>query len=244
MSDDEILNVQQRIADQITAKLNAARQETIVTKVIELLLTRIVFAGKSIQSLQEHAPHDFLFDSAMILRGIYDAMLQALYILHDPACREERAKLYLDFRWVEKIKFIRLFDGNTTSLARRISNSSLRASAEPALEQEFQRVKGQFEDAKGRLRNHWYPENNLRCLAIETGFESEYEILQQQLSGYVHSSSYALIERPPFQGFLAVDLTLRFGFRVLGKFAEYAGVSLDAVEMKLVSLAQQNVFDF
>ena len=81
MSDDEILEAQRRIANGIVTKINAVPKPCEVTEAIELLLTRIVGAGTSLIALRKDAPHDFAFDGAMILRGIYDAMLQALFIL-------------------------------------------------------------------------------------------------------------------------------------------------------------------
>ena len=243
MTDSQIIEVQAQIANSIAKKLNENRKATTVTNAIELLMIRIVAAGNSLRVLQEHAPHDVAFDGAMILRGIYDSMLQALYILNDPPCQEARAALYLEYRWIEKRKRIELFDSNSTTLAQRLSQSPLRQSTEPAIDREFQRVRGNYENSKQRLRNHWY-EGSLRDLATTTGFESEYEVLQQLLSGAVHASSLALQEGPNFEGFLVMDFAWRFSLRVLGKFAEYANIKLDDVETTLIRSASENVLNF
>lgn len=242
MTDDQILDFQANTANGIVARLNKARQNGPVTEAIELLLGRIVGAGNSLLVLRDKSPHNFIFDGAMVLRGVYDAMLQALYILKDASARNERARLYLDYFWVEKKSTLELLDRNPTQFAKRISQSPRRTNAEPAIESEYQRVLPQFQNKKGKPRDHWY-EGNLRDLARSVGLEPEYEILQRQLSGVVHSSSYALREGMPMGDFLLLDLVWRFSFRVLGQFAEYAGIALDKVELDLVSISNGIVFD-
>jgi hypothetical protein len=103
-------------------------------------------------------------------------------------------------------------------------------------------VRVKFENAKGNLRNHWFPEKNLREIARAVGRESEYEILQKQLSGAVHSSAFTLKNGSPYKGFLLSDLAWRFSFRVLGKFAEYVQIELDE-ELPLIRSAEDNVFE-
>lgn len=127
MTEDQLLEIQATAANAIVRRLNAARREGPVTVAIELLLGRIVGAGNSLRVLREHSPHDFVFDGAMILRGIYDAMLQALFILIDASRREDRARQYLDYRWVEKQNAIHLFDRSPTYVGRRVSESPRRA---------------------------------------------------------------------------------------------------------------------
>jgi hypothetical protein len=180
MSDDEILDFQTRVANSIVAKLNCARVTSPVTDAIELLLHRLVDGGNSLRLLRDKAQHRFEFDGALILRGNYDTMLQALYILQSPATRDARAQLYLDFFWVEKVNSIALFDRSPTGLGKHVAQSPRRAAVEPAIQAEFQRVQGQFTNSKGRLRAHWY-EGQLDTLAKALGLEAEYTIMQRQL---------------------------------------------------------------
>ena len=177
----------------------------------------------------------------MILRGIYDAMLQALYILSDPLQREARADDYLDFRWVERKSTIPLFDSSPTCLAQQISKSPRRAGTEPTIDTRYASVCPKFKNAKGQLRDHWY-EGRLRDLAKAVNLESEYEILQKQLSGTVHSSADALQDQPAYPEYVLLSLAWTFSFRVLGKFAEYAQVTLDRYEGELVRLSESNIF--
>lgn len=243
MTDDEMLEFRARTANAIVKKLKDARRESPVTIAIELLLNRIIGSGNSLRVLREHAPHEFTFDGAMILRGIYDTMLQALFILADPQHQETRAVQYLDYFWVEKHKAIHLFDNSDTYLGHRISNSPRRANTEPAIEQEFQKVRQKYEvGKKGKLRDHWY-EGSLCDLAKDVGVGSEYDILQKQLSGIVHSSAYALQQTiPTYNELVLLNFAWRFSFRVLGKYAEYAKITLDKCEGELVRRSELNIF--
>ena len=81
-----------------------------VAKASWLLYQRIGHASQSLYVLRDHAPHDWSVDGVSILRTIYDATLQLLWLLHDPKRRAERAKLYLDFLEVEKHQMLHRFD--------------------------------------------------------------------------------------------------------------------------------------
>jgi len=242
MSDDELLEFDRKTANGIVAKLNAARRDSVVTSAIEVLLSRIVGAGNSLHTLRNYAPHEYAPDGGMILRGTYDAMIQALYILSDSTEQEARAQLYLDYFWVEKKETIELLDTSPTLFGKQMSNSPRRASAEQAIEERFQSVCGRFRNRnKSTFRKHWYA-GDLRVLAAALGLESEYLLLHKHLSGIVHSSAYALKEGMPIQGFLLLSLAWRFSYRVLGKFSEYANITLENHERERIRLAQGNIF--
>jgi hypothetical protein len=222
MTDDQLCDFKAKIANDIVSKLNAARQENAVTNAIELLLGRIVAAGNSLRVLNDNAPHDIAFDGAMILRGIYDAMLQALYILKDPQHQNTRAEDYLDFFWIEKRNMQKRAVCSSTAFGKQMATSKLRAVAEPATEHEYNRVYTKFKNMKGpKTRDHWY-KGSLRDLAKEVGLESEYELLQEQLSGAVHASAFALKAQRVIHGNVLMTFAWKFSFRVLGLFAKYA----------------------
>jgi hypothetical protein len=124
-----------------------------------------------------------------------------------------------------------------------MSQSPRRAAAEPAIEQEIQRALPQFYNSKKKPRDHWY-EGSLRDLAQLVRLESEYEIFQKNLSGVVHSSAYGLKEGMTFDKFLLINWAFRFSYRLMGKFAEHAGVVLESDEAELVRISRGNIFDF
>lgn len=242
MNDEQILEFYANTANEIVSKLNASRRQGTVTKAVELLIGRIVGAGNSLRVLYHHAPQQSAFDGLMVLRGIYDAMVQTLFILNDPAQRDERSKLYLDFYWMEKQQYILLFDKNPTYLSGRVSNSRKRSSVEAAIKKRIREIEPKFKTTKGKPQRHWY-RGDLRDLAREVHLEAEYEIIQKQLSGVVHASAYALQEEPLYSGFLLADFAWRFSFRVLGKFSEYAEIELTETQLQLVRMSADNVFD-
>jgi hypothetical protein len=99
-----------------------------------------------------------------------------------------------------------------------------------------------FQDGKLKVRDHWY-KGNLRDLSKAVGLEAEYDILQAQLSGAVHASAYALKEETHVKDFLLLDWAWRFSFRVLGKFAAFAGIELSELERDLIRSCEANIFN-
>ncbi len=77
VTDDEYLAFYASTLNALVKKLNGARRESSVTTAIEFILGRLVCAGQSIEVLRKHAAHKYAFDGVMILRGMYDTMLQA-----------------------------------------------------------------------------------------------------------------------------------------------------------------------
>jgi hypothetical protein len=245
MSIEQLLGMQQDMANEIVKKLTASQRPTAVTRAVELLLTRIVASGNSLAVLRQSNVHPYTFDEAMIVRGIYDAMSQALYILDDATTSDERAQLYLDWYWIEKKDEIARYDNNSTFLAQRMSKSPKRPAAEPLFEQRYRDAFPKYATKKGdKTRQHWYC-GSLRELAkaVTPSLESEYELLQAYLSGPTHSSVYALCEPPVFDKELLADFAWRFSYRVLGKFARYTGIALTEDEQGMIALATENIFN-
>ena len=241
-SHDQSLDSQSLLANQIVSKLNAVYKPGPVAIAIEMVSGRIVGSGNSLAILHRCSPHDWKFDGASILRNIYDVMLQGLYIMADPAKRDERAQLYLDFMDVERKRRIDLMDASETDIAKHVSGSPKRLEAEPAIKQRFDAVRAKFTTKKDKLRATWYP-GSLRDLAGASVLEPEYKLMQRFLSGVVHSSPLTLKEGPLVCGFLLTEWHWRFAFRILGAYAEYKGVALDETEMALVDSARTNVFN-
>jgi len=238
--DLEFRRVAVKIANRITAKIRQAPSQGPATKALVGLLTRVTNACTSIGVLIDKSPRQPDADCATILRSMYDAMLQGLYILKDPTQREKRARLFLDYVVVERYRFMELLDGNPTPFAKKLKSSPARSLGEPELGQKFNQVKSQFLTPKGKLRTTWY-EGSLRDLARHVGLEDEYEILQRILSNIVHSTPLTLRYGPLIRGNHLPTFAWQFGIRLLGAVADYAGVSLDDEERDLVESMDKSV---
>jgi len=186
---------------------------------------------------------DFRFDAASLLRTAYDAMLQGLYIMKEPQDREERAGLFLDFIYVEKVEWFKLYDGNPTDLAKFVSQSPKRRDAEPEIRKRFDEVKDQFMTKKGKLQENWYP-GKPYDLAKETGYESEYKLMQKILSGVVHSTPRTLQEGPWMSEYMLLSWYWQFTFRILGAYADFKGIELNEDEKESIADAQENALNF
>ncbi|MEI7836429.1 MAG: DUF5677 domain-containing protein [Planctomycetota bacterium] len=230
------------MANGILAKLNAIEKPGPVTVAIELIVGRLVESGNSLGVLRRNSPHNYRFDALSILRTMYDVTLQGLFIMADCAEREARAQLYLDFMCVERKQRVDRMDSSGTGLAKHVSGSPMRAMGEPAIKEQFKAVQAKYTNKKGKIRTNWYP-GNLLDLATATGLEAEYHLMQKLLSGVVHSTPLTLMEGPCVPDFLLIDWHWLFAFRILGAYAGYKGVVLDATEKGLVDLAQTIAFD-
>src|SRR5262245_57635459 len=86
------------------------RTPTPTTRALEPFKNRLTCAVESLTALDRFAKHDSRPDGMTLLRAMYDAQLQALYILEDPAKADERAQLFLDFRWIEQRQMQRVIE--------------------------------------------------------------------------------------------------------------------------------------
>jgi hypothetical protein len=244
MTDSEISEFFAQTGNTILARINATNKPRAVVKASEALLGRLVQSGNTLRVLSDNAGHEWTWDAASIVRTSYDAMLQALYIFHDNAQCEELAMRFLDFRVIEQVKLLRLFEQGLTSVSRRMVQSPRRAKYEGEILKEFDRVCQKYgidQSPSKRLPKDWHG-SDLRKLAKKTGYESEYLILQKQLSAIVHSSVFG-IDTTYFKPEHLIHFQWDFAYRVLDKVAAYAGIELMDSERKLLDLSKQNIFD-
>jgi hypothetical protein len=243
MNDDGIVELWARIGNGIVFKVNQSNKRDDIVKASQRLLGRLVDSGSTLRILFEHAKqHDWTADGATILRTTYDAMIQALYILADPKEQQQRARRFLDFSIVERVKILRLADARRTAASRQIADSKLRAGVESDIQNEFKRVCSLYGYDMKKPPTYWY-KGSLRDLAKAVGYETEYEILHKQLSATAHSSMFGLTANAVFSGFNALQLYWLFAFRVLGKFVDYVGITLSDTEKGMLALADRNVLD-
>ncbi len=231
-------------ATEITRAINEhVTKATPTRKALEPFQNRIRCALDSLRTLHGNARHDFRPDGMTLLRAMYDAHLQALYILADQKEADARAQLFIDFRWIEQRRMQELLERNPTRFAKTLFESPKRAEGEAVREANYQKLRLKYLTKKGKDRADWYP-GTLRELAEAVGLESEYEILQRLLSGAVHSSPSALLVGPAFSDAEHVLLVgWRIMFRVLGRIAEHHGVELTDEMRQEVRDSMRNLFD-
>lgn len=196
-----------------------------VWRSLRFLVDRIMRSVVNIHRLFDASAEDAAWDGAAILRTIYDAHLQALYILKEP---ETRGKQYVDYLWVELHQMVCVMEDNSKRLGK-LTRSNLQVSGmDTVVQAEFDRVKANYPKSKGGsgLRRQWY-EGTLAELAESVGYEAEYRIVSRMLNGPVHSSPYGLGAEPRLSGSDVTVLAWHFLHRVMGRIAEYAGVPVE-----------------
>lgn len=235
---DAATEIATRIRDHV-------RVPTAVSEALEPLKNRVSRALESLRTLHRHAQHDWRHDAMTLLRAMYDAHLQALYIAKHRASAEERASLFLDYFWVEQHDAVRLLDKNPTRIARKVMRGARRAKHESTLEEKYRSVRGRYLERKGnKTRRHWYP-GNLSDLAKDVGLDSEYEILQNQLSGAVHVGPLTALSEPVWSNTEHVVLTgWTIHFRVLNAIATHHGVPVPDHLTQLLEESMANIFDW
>jgi hypothetical protein len=232
-----------RVAARICGLLENAQRRDLVATVARYQQNRLIGAVNSLAVLLEHSPHHFGFDGAMILRGIYDLHLQALYVLHDPNQQLQRATLFSDYVHVERVRLLERYDRNMTNFAASITQHAERQRAEPALRHEYDRVRPNYLVGQGqRCRKYWYA-GDLRTLATAVGYEQEYDLMQPMLSSPVHAAPFALLVGPPMRNSAYLTTGWRLTFRVLAKVMELHGwQSADELERHMIATSREPIF--
>jgi hypothetical protein len=190
-----------------------------VTRAVKGLLERIARSVYSLVLLYRHNPKDPELDASSILRTIYDAHIQLLYILQNP---EPRAKLYNDFYWVEWHKGVELFDSQSEPLFKLVSESPRRAELEASNREQFNAVEATYrKQSGGGYRRNWYDANDLSVLSKRVGYEVEYLCISRAMNPAVHSSAWAIRNAGHSNGRIQVWMGWQFLFRCLGRTLEY-----------------------
>ncbi len=130
-----------------------------------------------------------------LIRVMYDALIQACYIVHEPESADAKGQDYLNYSHIEKYNCItKVFHGNS-ALSRRMAQSNRRAEMEPIFKAEFEKVKEKYTDSNGRIRNHWYS-GNLYDLARKIGKVDEYRWYCTVSNSTVHGGPLSVIHGP------------------------------------------------
>ena len=105
-ADQFVYEKQAQVCDHVLAEVEKRSTENIVAESSHRLYRRISDGVRSLHVLSQHAEHDWAVDGVCILRTMYDAMLQLLWLLHNPPDRERRAEIYIGYFYIEKLRML------------------------------------------------------------------------------------------------------------------------------------------
>lgn len=171
-----------------------------VSKALLFFLVRVANTWRSIRTLRKHTndSEGFMVDAGSLLRAMYDAYLQAAYLVSDPIKSSERACDYFDFEHIERYEAMKRTLSADNWVAQRLQQSPKRSEGQRANEQQYDSVKSRFQRKPGKdsTRNRWYP-GTLPAIAEKSGRLDEYKTFLATFNGCVHSSASALKIGPP-----------------------------------------------
>lgn len=205
------------------------------------LTLRIANGFESLYTLRSHSSHAWDVDGVCILRSMYDALLQLLYVAVE-SCNPSLARRYLDFEWIERWHSIRRIQESPTVFAKSLMESPDREFGEKRVSQMVEETRSQFIDAKGKLSKNWYC-GDLRQVAAAVGYEQEYELFQQDSSKSVHSSSAPLQRGPIIRRDRIDAFASAFSLRAVGVLSRVYGLRLNPDDQEAVEYASGNLYD-
>lgn len=191
----------------VITQSHARTQTDVVARALLFFLLRVSNTWRSIRTLDKHTSDDEgpMVDAGTLLRVMFDAYLQADYIVSDAEFAVERANDYLEFEHVEKYKRAKKIMNYDNPFAEALKSSPRRPGGEKRLQQEYDRVKGRYFVEKRwpdgtiqrgpRTRSNWFP-GNLADIARSLGKSDEYDILLATFHGCVHSSAFTIRSGP------------------------------------------------
>lgn len=209
-------------------------------------LLRVCNTWHSIRTLSKHSPDEkvFMVDAGMMLRAMFDAYLQAEYVLSDPSKAVQRANDYLDFEHVERYKLAEKVMKYDNPFVRKLKASPARPEGEKWAQSEYDRVKGRYiigkskagkpAEQKPRTRNKWY-DGDLSGIARTLGREAEYDIILATFHGCVHSSAFAVRLGSPISAKYVSPWASTIAARVAQLSVQYNRIELDDFYSTLLS---------
>jgi hypothetical protein len=207
-----------QVVTPVLAKLNEAPtpDDDDVANVVRFFWERTLGLANAVWVLRSTKPDGCTYEASVLLRVMYDACLQAMYIMHDEHDRAARARLYLDFYWVEKKKRIRDIDSIESPMADGVRQSPRRPQAESEINRRFDEVEANYRIKSGHRKN-WYP-GHLGGLAEHVGLLGEYRIVVKQLHGITHVSPWQYHHKSP----ISQDALLMWARVLLGRMLRLA----------------------
>lgn len=206
----QISDMVEQMLRYVISQADAKKDDRSSSKALLAFLVRNAFSWRSIVVLLENVSDKYPYsaignDCAGILRCMYDAFLQAKYLISGIEDSEELGNLYIQFKTIELYDLFSSVVKQEDDLSKRVSNSQLREKGEPTLRKAYEKVKHMYprgskrrqrkSDKLFRTRVSWY-QGELRSLAIKLDRESEYVWFIKKHNSSIHSGPLALFEGP------------------------------------------------
>jgi hypothetical protein len=233
--DTAMIEFVERALGDVLKELNNRRSASSKLQAIFSLTLHAASTWKAMSILMNQSEGQSLREAVsnpitILLRSFYDAYLQAAYIVQDPAEAELRARNYLDFEYVERMKHMNLALSGTSALSKRIANSTKREAGEAHIRAKFEEVKDRYSRGEGKpgTRNQWY-DGSLHDLAKRTGRDDEYRWYFTFSNSSVHAGPLAVKWGPqaPVRGDL-VWVLVPLGLQMVKLARDSCGLSLNA----------------
>lgn len=252
MHERDMWGLQGEIASGMLAKLKALppSPKTHAVRCICDIQVRAMGSVNTLLVLYDYAPHNYVHDGAVILRGLYDLHLQALYLMQQP---DERSRLFTDYRDVQAYRLLQAARRNESDIGKEMRTMPF--------EPQFAQVQAKYEAVRSKFpvmkfkggrwsvcggngcRKYWYP-GSLADLAREVGFLAEYGLMQPNLSNSVHSTPFGLIHGPGVNKGMLLNYAWQLNFRILAGIVRYAGIELDEFERWATTFCQHSLCDY
>ncbi len=238
LDNDEVDGHVLELMKQVIRRANDGTHNDDVARALLFFLVRVANTWRSIRTLRNNTPDNegFTVDAGTLLRAMFDAYIQAAYIVHDPNDANQRAQDYLEFEHIERFKLANSVMKHDTPLSRHLKASTKRPKGEKRMQQEYDRVKSRYVLERKRpdgtvkrgtgTRNTWYAQN-LAELAKILGKEDEYDSLLKMFHGCVHSSPLAVGRGPMVSADHVLDWASTIAARVAKLNVEHHKIKLD-----------------
>jgi hypothetical protein len=244
LADQELYRHVFALLQEVIQQSEPRSNNDVVSRALIFFLLRVANTWQSIKTLQENAPHQegFLVDAGVLLRAMFDAYLQAEYVVQDPARQHERATEYLDYEHVERYRAQGVLDLDHP-IAEKLRCSPERPEGENRVRTEYERVKDKYlvgqrksggnKKRDQNVRKTWYP-GDLAAIARGLGKEAEYRFFVATFHGCVHSGAFAIRLGPPIRSNTVVHFASTIAARVARLNARHNRVDLGDVQRQLL----------
>lgn len=231
----------------VITKANEEIENDDIGRALMFFMVRVSNTWRSIRTLRNNTEDasGFTVDAGTLLRAMFDAYLQAEYIVHDPNVANQLASDYLEYEHVERFKSVTAIMKHDNSLSAHLKASPKRTVGEKNVRSEYDRVKSRYfverKRADGTVkvgpatRNTWH-ENNLAAIAQMLGKEDEYDSLLRNFHGCVHSSPFAVGNGPMFAGEHVVDWASTIAARVAKLNVDHHSLVISEIHSAILSV--------